>query len=112
MDLAHLLYEEDSLGIFLLVTVVLGGGAAFLAGRAIAATWRSPWQAALYALLVAAAARFIHFALFGGTLLAAHYYAVDALVCLVFAALGFRSTRARQMARQYPWINAGGGLFG
>ena len=39
-NLAHLLYEEDSLGIFLLVSVFLGGGGAYLSGRAIAATWR------------------------------------------------------------------------
>ena len=33
-------YEEGSFGIFLLVTIILGGGAAVLAGRAIAQTWR------------------------------------------------------------------------
>ena len=32
-----ILYEEDYIGLFLLVTVVMGGGAAWLAGRAIAA---------------------------------------------------------------------------
>ena len=31
-----ILYEEDYIGLFLLVTVVMGGGAAWLAGRAIA----------------------------------------------------------------------------
>ena len=31
-----ILYEEDYVGLFLLVTVVMGGGAAWLAGRAIA----------------------------------------------------------------------------
>ena len=35
-----ILYEEDYIGLFLLVTVVMGGGAAWLAGRAIAGTWR------------------------------------------------------------------------
>ena len=43
-----LLYEEDSLGVFLLVTVVLGGGAAALAGRAVALTWRPWWQVVIY----------------------------------------------------------------
>ena len=44
MDLSvpDLLYEPDSLGSFLLVTLAMGGGAAWLSGRAIAATWR-PW---------------------------------------------------------------------
>ncbi len=45
-----LFYEEGSFGIFVLVSIVLGGGAAALAGRAIALTWRPWWQVArLYA---------------------------------------------------------------
>ena len=39
-------YEEGSAGVFLLVSVLLGGGAAALAGRAIAQTWRPWWQIA------------------------------------------------------------------
>ena len=38
ISIPHLIYEEDSFGVFLLVTVFLGGGAAWLTGRAIAAT--------------------------------------------------------------------------
>ena len=52
---------------FLLVSIVLGGGAALLAGRAIAATWRPYWQIVAYSFMLAAAVRFIHFSLFGGT---------------------------------------------
>ena len=100
-----LLYEEDSLGVFLLVTVVLGGGAAALAGRAVALTWRPWWQVVVYMLMLGAAVRFIHFALFGGTLLSIHYYAVDTLVCLAFGFAGFQAARARRMVAQYPWIN-------
>ena len=110
-SLLHLLYEEDNRGTFLLATVFLGGGAAFLAGRAIAATWRPAWQLFAYALVLGAAVRFMHFALFGGTLLTAHYYAVDAAVCLGFALLGFRVRRVSQMVRQYPWINARAGML-
>ena len=62
-----ILYEEG-LGVFVLVTVILGGGAAALAGRAIAVTWRSWWQVIVYALILGGAVRFIHFSLFGGTL--------------------------------------------
>lgn len=108
----HFLYEEDNGGVFLLVTVFLGGGAAFLAGRAVAATWRPAWQILAYALVLAAAVRFMHFALFGGTLLAPYYYGVDAAVCLGLALLGFRLRRVRQMIRQYPWINARAGMLG
>ena len=100
-----LLYEEDSLGVFLLVTVVLGGGAAALAGRAVALTWRPWWQVVLYMLMLGAAVRFIHFALFGGTLLSIHYYAIDTLVCMAFGFAGFQAARARRMVAQYPWIN-------
>ena len=110
-NLAHLLYEEDSLGIFLLVSVFLGGGGAYLSGRAIAATWRPWWHVVLYMLILAGAVRFIHFALFGGTLLSAHYYAVDLICCLLFGFLGFRITRARQMTTQYRWIYRRHGLL-
>ena len=99
------LHEEGSFGVFLLVTIFLGGGAAALSGRAIAATWR-PWgQVVAYSLILGGAVRFIHFALFGGTLLSAHYYLVDSAVCLTFALLGFRATRVRQMVTQYRWLN-------
>ena len=41
-----LLYEEDYFISFLLITVFLGGGAAWLSGRAIAQTWRPWWSVA------------------------------------------------------------------
>lgn len=103
--MSGLLYEEDSLGVFLLVTIVLGGGAAALAGRAVAMTWRPWWQVVVYMLMLGAAVRFIHFALFDGTLLSIHYYAVDSLVCMAFGFTGFQAARARRMVIQYPWIN-------
>ncbi|HVZ54137.1 MAG TPA: hypothetical protein VG986_19365 [Pseudolabrys sp.] len=100
-----LLYEEDSFGVFLLVTVLLGGGAAWLTGRAVAQTWRPVWQAITYALILGAAVRFIHFSLFGGTLLSLHYYLVDSLVLLGLSLAGFRTARVAQMVSQYRWIN-------
>jgi hypothetical protein len=103
--ISGLLYEEDSLGVFLLVTVVLGGGAAALAGRAVALTWRPWWQVVVYMLMLGAAVRFIHFALFEGTLLSIHYYAVDTLVCMAFGFAGFQAARTRRMIAHYPWIN-------
>ena len=104
-SIAGLFYEEGSFGVFLLVTVVLGGGAALLAGRAIAATWRPPSQMIVYSLILGFAVRFIHFSLFGGTLVSPHYYLVDSAFCLVFGMLGFRAARAGQMIAQYHWIN-------
>lgn len=104
MDLANLLYEEGSLFVFILVSIVLGGGGAWLTGRAIADTWRPPWQVAIYAFVLGAAVRFIHMALFDGTLLSLHYYTVDAAICLAFGYAGFQVARAAQMARQYSWL--------
>jgi hypothetical protein len=103
--IAELLYEEGSFGVFALVTVILGGGAAFLAGRAIATTWRPWWQVVLYAVILGATVRFFHFSLFGGTLLSIHYYLVDAAVCMILGFLGFRAARTAQMVTQYRWIN-------
>ena len=66
---------EVSLVDFLLVTVFLGGGAAYLTGRAVAVTWRAARQAGrLHLCSSAAAVRFIHYALFGGTLLSLQYF--------------------------------------
>lgn len=108
-SLPELLYEEGSFGVFLLVTIVLGGGAAWLSGRAIALTWRPAWQVAAYCLILGSAVRFIHFSLFGGTLLSPHYYAVDSAFCIAFGFLGFRAARVAQMVSQYRWINVAAG---
>jgi hypothetical protein len=94
----------DNAGPFLLVTVVLGGGAAWQAGRAIAQTWRPWWQGMLYMFVLGAAVRFIHFALFDGTLLSLAAYGLDTVVAIGFAATGFRITRASQMAHQYGFL--------
>ncbi len=99
-----ILYEEPSVWLFLLVTVVMGGWTAWMTGRALAKSWHH-WLYAVAALLVLAiAVRFIHFALFGGTFLSLHFYIVDALVVLAIGLVGFRITRARQMASQYGWL--------
>ena len=95
---------EISLGAFLLVTVFLGGGAAYMTGRAVALTWRSLPLLLVYVLALTCAVRFIHFALFGGTLITLQYYLVDLVVLLAIASLGFRITKAGQMAGQYSWL--------
>jgi hypothetical protein len=62
-------------------------------------------------LILGIAVRFIHFALFEGTLLSAQFYAVDTVVCLIFGFLGYRVTRVAQMTTQYAWINRRAGFF-
>ena len=109
------LFVEKSVWAFLFVTVLLGGGGAYLAGQAMARTWKPFWRAAVYMLLLAAAIRFLHWGLFmdatlqswreaQGSLLSLHYYLTDALVLVVAAGLGWRIERARQMTRQYRWL--------
>ena len=98
------LYAAESLLQIALVTGVLGGGAAFLAGRAIAQTWRPFWSVVVYMAMLGAAVRFVHFALFQGSFLSPHYYLVDLAVVLAVALLGHRTTRTSQMARQYRWL--------
>ena len=109
ISIPELLYEEGSFGVFLLVSIFLGGGAAALSGRAIAATWRPWWQIVAYSFILGLAVRFIHFSLFDGALLSAHYYLVDSAVCMAFGFLGFRAARVAQMIAQYRWINEGAG---
>lgn len=105
VTIAKFLYEEDAFSVFALVTLILGGGAAMLAGRAIATTWRPWWQVIAYGFVLGLAVRFIHFTLFEGTLLSLHYYFVDSAFCIAFGFLGFRAARAAQMVVQYRWIN-------
>jgi len=100
---------EDAFGVFLLVTVILGGGAAALAGRAVAQTWRPWWQIVAYMLILAGGVRFFHYALFSGTLLSLHYYLADFAVCLLAGLAGFRTARRAQMVKQYRWINEAAG---
>ena len=110
-SIPEFLTDEQSLGIFLLVTVAMGGGAAWLAGRAIAATWRPWWHIAFYMLLLALAVRFLHHALFDAAFLSLHYYAIDYAVCLAFGLIGFRLMRVRQMVSRYGWINQRAGIW-
>jgi hypothetical protein len=103
---------EVSIWEFLFVTVILAGGAAYLTGRAVARTWESDARLAVYMVLLAAATRFIHFALFHGTLLSLQYYIVDFLVIVAIAFVGKRVTRARQMASQYGFEYSRTGMLG
>jgi hypothetical protein len=110
-SIPELIADERSLGVFFLVSVCMGGGAAWLAGRAIAATWRPWWHIALYMMLLGLAVRFLHFALFDSKFLSLHYYLVDYAVCLAFGLLGFRLMRVSQMVTRYNWINQRTGML-
>jgi hypothetical protein len=99
-----ILYEEASIWQFLFVTCLLGGGAAWMTGKACAQTWRAYPRLAFYLILLGIAVRFIHHALFEGTMFSFHYYLVDTIVLLVIGTIGYRYTRTNQMVRQYYWL--------
>jgi hypothetical protein len=103
---------EVSIAEFIFVTMILGGGTAWMTGRAVASTWRTPLQLAGYMVILSLAVRFIHFALFEGTLLSGYYFMIDFIVILIFAFLGMRFTRAGQIVRQYGFEYTRSGPFG
>lgn len=103
---------EISLAEFAFVTLILGGGAAWLAGRALAQAWEPMWKTALWMIPLAAAVRFIHYALFSGSLLTLHYYLVDLAVLTAIALAGHRIALAGRMVRQYGWLYERAGPFG
>jgi hypothetical protein len=102
---------EVSLPEFIFVTLILGGGAAWLTSRAVALQWHSPLKAALWMILLTGAVRFIHFALFSGTLLSIQFYLVDLAILIIIALIAHRYTRSRQMWRRYPWLYTTAGPF-
>src|SRR5215210_179216 len=103
---------ENGLWTFLLVTVLMGGLAAYASGKAIAQTWRPFWQVPLYMLALAAVVRFFHFALFGEPFLSLPSYAVDFATAFAASALGYRTVRAHQMRTQYGWLMRTSGPLG
>jgi len=105
------LYETETWPQILFVTGILGGGAAWATGRAIADTWRPYWQLVAYMVLLGGAVRFAHFALFDATLLSVPSYLADMLYLLAVGSISWRMTRARRMVTQYGWLYERSGPF-
>lgn len=103
---------DTGLGVFIGLHVILLGGAAFLTGQAVAATWRPVWQAVFYCLLLGVVARFLTWSLFDGILFSASGYLVDVAVLVAIGLFAYQATRARKMAAQYPWLYRRKGLLG
>jgi hypothetical protein len=113
---------EKSYVAFFIITVLLGGGAAFLSGQALARAWKPLTRLLVYMLLLGVAVRFLHWGVFldatyqswramQGTLTSLHYYVVDTLVLMCFATFAYRLERVRQMTTQYRWIYERTGLL-
>ena len=99
-------------GVFVGVTVVLMGFTAFMTGQGLANTWKPIWHAIVYGALLGLAARFLIFALFEGKLLSLSGYLADTAVLILVALFAYRTTQARKMVSQYPWLYERAGLFG
>ncbi len=110
--MSGILYEADAPWVFIVLTVVLGGAAAFQTGRACAQTWRPSHHLILYMLILGIAVRFLHFALFQETLLSIQFYVIDVVILIAFGLLGWRIKRVQQMVTQYSWIYESAGSFG
>jgi len=104
--------QDNDFWVFILLTIVLGGGAAWRTGQAVAEGWGALWPVIAYTLLIAAAVRFLDYALFSGPLLSPASFVVDFLILCVFALLGHRARRARHMSEQYPWLFERAGPLG
>jgi hypothetical protein len=103
-EMQGILHEEPSIWQFFFVTCVLGGWAAWMTGKACAQTWRPMFAVVIYLLLLGIAVRFIHHALFGGTMFSAQYYIVDTIVLTIIGLVGYQYTRTNQMVMQYHWL--------
>ena len=97
--------------VFVGLTCILFGFAAYATGWALASTWRPAWWAVFYAALLGLVDRFLHWALFDGPLLSPVGYAVDTAVLIAIALAAYRLTQAARMVRQYPWLYRRAGLF-
>lgn len=101
-----LLFETDW-GVHLMLRIMaalLCFWTAWRAGRAAAEGWSGFGTVLVYTLLLGCAARFLHYALFQGPFISPLNYAVDTVVLLVFATVGFSTRRTQQMVNNYYWL--------
>lgn len=106
-----ILYEEASVFQFALITVLIGGWTAWQTGKGMAESWGTIAGTVVYTLLLGIGVRFVHHALFEGTMFSLQFYVVDTIVLLVFSLLGFRYTRTNQMSEKYYWLYEKTGPF-
>ena len=91
-------------GIFLTMTVIIMGGAAYMTGQALAGTWRPLWQLFVYCGLLGLATRFLIYALFEGRLLSITGLLADVLVLTTIGLLSYRLRQVSRFVQQYPWL--------
>ena len=101
-----------TVGDFIFISLILGGGAGLLTGQGQAQGWAPMRKIIPFVVLIACATRFLHFALFSGTLLSPTGFVIDLVWIGLCTTSAFRATRAAKMVRQYPWMYERAGLFG
>lgn len=94
----------SSFAVFLVLVLILGGGAAWATGRAVAVTWRPLYVLAWFIFLLSLGIRFLSFALFDEPLLSLHYLLVDYVILGAIGFAGWRHARTGQMTTQYVWL--------
>jgi hypothetical protein len=111
--MSFFLEHPDAQGViqFVVFTLILGGGAAFMAGRALAIGWKPLGLLAFYMVLFTAGLRFLDYALFQSNLFSLKYFISHGFVVMALAWLGYRLTRVSQMVTQYPWLYERSGPF-
>jgi hypothetical protein len=102
----------SSAGVFIGLTLVLFGLAAFRAGQAVAEGWHPAHDAVLAALGLTIADRFLACTLFNSPPLSVPAAVVAAVYLTGVALFAWRATLARKMVRQYPWLYRSAGLLG
>ncbi len=100
-----------NLWVFVGLTVMLFGGASWMMGQALAATWRPVWHILPYTLLMSAGDNFLTFALFDGDLFSVSAYLGHAVILGAIALAAYRVTQVAKMVAQYPWLYERAGLF-
>ena len=96
---------------FVGLTLLVMGFAAFMTGQASANTWKPIYHAVVYTILLGVADRFLTFALFDGQLLSLTGYLIDTAVLTLIALVAYRLTQVRKMVTQYPWLYERRGPF-
>ncbi|WP_377290438.1 DUF6867 family protein [Rhizobium sp. SG2393] len=102
--LQGILHEEPSILQFFFITIIMGGWTAWRTGKSVAEAWQGTTTLLIYTLLLGVAIRFIHHALFNGTMFSLQFYVVDTVILLLFAVAGFRFYRTKQMTNNYYWL--------
>jgi hypothetical protein len=97
-------FPDVSWPVFIGLTVVLFGGAAYITGQNTASNWKPVRTVILYTLLLGLGNRFLVFALFDGSLLSVPGYLLDTAVLMVISISAYQLNKARKMVSQYPWL--------